>query len=59
MTTGRKMCETIVRAGLLEKPDGSSLSWQEIWNSSASGELYRVFDWYRQALDVLGENTDG
>lgn len=51
--TGKEMCETIVRADFLRKPDGTSPNWKEIWNYSSTGELYWVFVWYAQAKLIL------
>lgn len=51
--TGREMCEKIVEAGILVKPDGSNPTPKEVWEYSPNGELFMVFKWYQMALSVL------
>lgn len=53
--TGRQMCETIAKSGLLKKPDGTQPTAWEIWTHSSTGELYEIPTWYVMALRVLGE----
>ena len=53
--TMKQMCETIVRAGILKKEDGSAPTPLEIFNYSPTGELSQVFLWYNQAKAVLAE----
>jgi hypothetical protein len=48
------MCELIVRAGIVRKPDGSAYTADEIWNLSPQGELTHVFGWYEAARKKLG-----
>lgn len=49
--TGRQMCEAIYAAGIIRKggPDGPLATPNEIWNSSPTGELYQVFEWFEAA----------
>lgn len=47
--TGKEMCEAIVRADFLRKADGTAPTAEEIWNSSPTGELVQVFEWYQHA----------
>lgn len=54
---GKEMCETIIRAGILVKSDGTAPTAEEIWYYSPTGELNRVFLWYDMARCVLGEMT--
>jgi len=51
--TGKQMCEAIVEAGFLNHLDGRKLTGEEVWNSSPSGELFQVFEWYLFARDIL------
>ncbi len=51
--TGKEMCERIVEAGILRKPDGTAPTAEEVWNSSPSGELAQVAAWYEEAVAVL------
>ena len=53
MATGKEMCETIVKADFLRKPDGTAPTASEIWNYSSTGELFMVFQWYEQAKICL------
>ncbi len=53
MVTGKEMCEVIVKSELLKKQDGLPPSPEEIWNYSTIGELYKVFEWYEQAKNIL------
>lgn len=48
-------CKTIVEADFLVKKDGSKPTWEEIFNSSPSGELFHVHTWYWQALCLIQE----
>jgi hypothetical protein len=51
--TMKQMCEHIVKADLLERPDGTKPTAKEIFNYSSTGELYMVFEWYKMACEVL------
>ncbi len=55
--TGKQMCETIVRADILRKPDGTPPTAEEIWSYSPTGELDMVFAWHKLARLALGEMT--
>ena len=48
------VCDTIVRADILRKKDGSAPSADEIWNYSSTGELFMIFEWYAMACKKLG-----
>jgi hypothetical protein len=52
------MCETIVRAGILVKSDGTAPTAEEIFNYSPTGEMFMVFEWYRAARIALGATPD-
>ena len=58
MPTGKEMCETIVRSGIVKKPDGSAYTPEEIWHSSPTGELAHVFVLYEMALSALGDTPN-
>ena len=51
--SGQEMCETIVRAKMLKKPDGTHPTADEIWNYSPTGELAMVYLWYEDAKMIL------
>jgi len=53
MPSIRQMCETIEKAKILEKSDGSLLTAEEIYNYSPTGELFMVFQWYECAIKIL------
>ena len=53
MPTIKEMCETIVKADFLRNQDGSSPTAEQIFNSSPSGELFQVFEWYEDAKQIL------
>lgn len=53
--TGRRMCETIARANILVKSDGTSPTPEEIWKYSPAGELFEIPGWYMAALIALDE----
>lgn len=55
--SGREMCETIVRANILRRADGTAPTAEEIWAYSPTGELSQIFEWYEQAKAVLAEDT--
>jgi hypothetical protein len=42
----REMCEFIVKANVIQKPDGSPFTWQEIWEYSQTGEVVMIHQWY-------------
>lgn len=46
----REMCDLIVAERILEKPDGSPYTAEEIHNSSPTGELYQIYEWYDLAM---------
>lgn len=50
--TGRQMCEAIRAADFLRKANGTAPTAKEIWESSPSGELYQVFEWFEIAKVV-------
>jgi len=52
--TGKEVCELIVKADFLRKPDGTAPTADEIWESSPTGELYQVFQWFEQAKLIIG-----
>ncbi len=59
--TFKDMCDMIVEAGILQKPDGSMPTANEIWNYSPTGETYMIHEWYEEAKMVLlgaEENDD-
>lgn len=51
--TVKEICERIVEANILEKPDGSTYTPMEIWNYSSTGELFMIFEWYELACNKL------
>lgn len=55
MTTYKEMCETIEKADILRKKDGTKPTAQEIWNYSPTGELFMIHEWYEEAQAVLAE----
>lgn len=55
--TGKEMCETIVKSGIIKKPDGSDYLPGEIWNASPMGELVHVFYLYEAAVRKLEETN--
>lgn len=58
MVTMKEVCKTIVEADFLRLPDGSAPSAEEIYNSSPTGELFHVFDWYEQAKLIINERSN-
>ncbi len=55
MTTGKEMCETIVKADFLRKDDGTAPTADEIWNYSPTGEISMVILWYWEAKEILAQ----
>jgi hypothetical protein len=55
MPTYREMCATIAEARLLRKADGSAPTFEELFEVSPRGVLWRVFGWYSDALVALGQ----
>ena len=56
MTTGKEMCEEILKADFLTYNNGKKpTTGEEIWNYSPTGELSKVFEWYEIAK-ILKEN---
>lgn len=53
----QEMCETIVRSGLLAKEDGTAPTSEEIFKYSPTGELSKIWDWYKYAKVLLGEGV--
>jgi hypothetical protein len=53
--TIREMCETIERARILRKTDGTHPTAREIFEYSPTGELYMLCEWHQLALEVLGK----
>lgn len=56
--TMKQMCEHIVKAGILERPDGTKPTAKEIFDYSPRGELYMVFEWYKTACEVLKHHAN-
>jgi len=56
--TGKEVCETIVKAIKLDNPDYPYTA-KEIWESSSTGELARVFFAYEWAKTRLLTRTAG
>jgi hypothetical protein len=55
----KDMCVHIVKAELLTKKDGSLLTWEDVFNYSSTGELFMIFEWYNDAVILLGETFNG
>ena len=53
MPTGKEMCEAIVAADVICKPDGSRFKPEELWNLSPSGELGHVFELYNALQEAV------
>lgn len=53
--TGKDICDHIEKSKILVKDDGTRPTSEEIWNSSPTGELYKVFEWYNIACAIIGE----
>jgi hypothetical protein len=53
MTTFKDACETISKSGILRRPDGTTLTAEEVWNYSPTGELFMIPEWYDEAKIVL------
>ncbi len=53
--TMKEMCETIIKADFLRRDDGSAPTAEEIFSYSPTGELFTIFEWYWQAVGILGE----
>jgi len=51
--TMKDMCETIEKAGILEKKDGTAPTAKEIFEYSSTGELFMIFEWYAIAKKIL------
>ncbi len=51
--TFQQMCEHIVKSGI------TTLTAEEIFNLSPTGELFHVFELYEAACAALGANADG
>lgn len=49
----KEMCETIAKADILKKKDGTKPTPHEIFEYSPTGELFWIFVWYTQAKAVL------
>jgi len=49
----RQMCEHIVKAKIFDE----SVTAEQIFNYSPTGELFMVFEWYRIACDILKCNA--
>ena len=51
----KQMCEKINEANILINKDGSNPTPKEIFNYSASGELFMIFEWYEIAKHLEGQ----
>ena len=51
----QEMCETIERAAILKRSDGTRPTAREIYEYSPRGELFMVFEWYSIARALEGK----
>lgn len=49
----KQVCEKIIKADFLTKQDGTKPTVKEIFNYSPTGELFMIFEWYKQAQEIL------
>lgn len=58
MTSYKHMCETIAVAEIMQNKDGTLMTAEEIFNYSATGELFSVHIWYLMSLQKTGKLRD-
>jgi len=51
MPTMKEMCEAIEKAKILTKPDGTFPTALEIYNSSPTGEIWQIVEWYELVIN--------
>ena len=56
--TFKDMCDVIVSAKFLCNKDGTLRTSEEVFNYSATGELYMIFEWYQIALVMLEKRAE-
>lgn len=50
--TFHEMAEAVEKVGQMQKRDGTKPTAAEIFNSSPTGELFQVAEWYRSAVRI-------